>query len=168
MAKPSLALIQVIQNAAKKLASSPHYQWGHMGACNCGYLAQEVTTLTKEEIHKRAMMRHGDWSEQLNDYCLTSGLPMDDLIFKLVAFGFDIDDLKFLERLADPEILKTLPLQERNLQFNVKEDAVKYMQAWSAKLEEDLLKDIKFPDLENEFNQKVIPTKQVFSFSHSK
>jgi glutaredoxin-related protein len=69
MEKPSLPLIMAIRSAAVKLESSTIYQWGHMGACNCGFLAQEVTKLTKEEIHARAMMRHGDWTEQLNDYC---------------------------------------------------------------------------------------------------
>ena len=77
MAKPSLALIKTIRTAALKLEASTNYQWGHMGACNCGYLVQEVTGLTKEEIHKRAMMRYGDWSEQLNDYCPNSGLPKE-------------------------------------------------------------------------------------------
>jgi hypothetical protein len=34
-----------------------------MGACNCGFLAQEITHLRKAEIHSRAMQSTGDWNE---------------------------------------------------------------------------------------------------------
>jgi hypothetical protein len=67
MAKASLELIEALRKTANKLTNSNNYQWGHMGACNCGFLAQEVTQFRKEEIHARAMQRYGDWSEQLND-----------------------------------------------------------------------------------------------------
>ncbi len=145
MAKASLELIRTIRTAALKLEASPSYQWGHMGVCNCGFLAQEVTKLSKEEIHRRAMMRYGDWNEQLNDYCPTSGLPMDETISELIAFGFDSDDLKHLERLSDQQVLLTLPFAERNLHFNTKSHVVKYMKAWSNLLEEELLKNIQIP-----------------------
>ncbi len=141
-------LITAIQNAARRLESSTHYQWGHMGACNCGYLAQEVTKLTKEEIHRRAMTRHGDWSEQLNEYCPTSGLPMDDMISELISFGIDADDLRHLERLSNPIILQTLPLEERDLRFNVKADVVRYMRAWAILLEDELVKKITLDNIE--------------------
>ncbi|MEO7992140.1 MAG: hypothetical protein ABI663_21490 [Chryseolinea sp.] len=98
-----------------------------MGLCNCGFLAQEITNLRKEEIHTRAMQQHGDWSEQLNDYCPASGLPMDDLISEMIAFGFDSDDLKHLERLSDSEVLRALPLAECNLKQNIKTDVVTYL-----------------------------------------
>src|SRR5277367_1562502 len=120
MAKPSLELIRVLRMAARKLEASPCYQWGHMGACNCGFLAQEVTLLTQAEIHQRAMQGCGDWSEQLNDYCPVNGLPFDAVISALVAIGFDTDDLKHLERLSDPGILMNLPTEERDLIHNVK------------------------------------------------
>ncbi len=142
MAKASLEVITAIRLAAGKLENSNNYQWGHMGVCNCGFLAQEVTKLSKQEIHRRAMMRHGDWSEQLNDYCSTSGLPMDETISELIAFGFDSDDLKHLEQLSDQKILLTLPFAERNLLFNIKEDVVKYMKTWANVLEEEVLMEI--------------------------
>ena len=103
MAKISFELIQVIRQTAENIAQSPLYQWGHMGSCNCGFLAQEITRLNKDDIHFRAMQGYGDWNEQLNDYCPTSGLLMDDLISKMIAFGFDTDDLKHLEKLSNPE-----------------------------------------------------------------
>jgi hypothetical protein len=146
MATPSLSVIDAIRKAAQRLEASAAYQWGHMGSCNCGFLAQQVTQLSKEEIHRRAMMRYGDWSEQLNDYCPTSALPIDDTISELIAFGFDADDLRHLERLSDGRVLRNLPLPERNLHHNVKRDAVKYMRAWADLLEAELLQAITLPD----------------------
>ena len=141
-------LITAIQNAARRLEISDHYQWGHMGACNCGYLAQEVTKLTQEEIHRRAMTRHGDWSEQLNEYCPASGLPMDDMISELISFGIDADDLRHLERLSNPIILQSLPLEEKDFRFNVKADVVRYMRLWATLLEDELVKKISLDNIE--------------------
>ena len=144
MSKASEALIQALRKTAGNLENSSHYQWGHMGACNCGFLAQEVTKLTKAEIHRRALERHGDWTEHLNDYCPINGLPFDDVISELIAFGFDADDLKHLEKLSDPKILDTLPLSGRNLRHNVKRDVVTYLKAWITLLEDELIIDITF------------------------
>ena len=143
MAKPSLAVIQALRNTAQKLEVDRHYQWGHMGACNCGYLAQEVTKLSKEVIHLHAMEGHGDWSEQLNDYCPNSGLGMDQLISELTAFGFERDDLKHLERLSDPQV--SLTLSNRYLYFNVKSDVITYLKAWANLLEDELIEDLTIP-----------------------
>jgi len=145
MAKATFEIIQVLRKTANEIEKSQQYQWGHMGSCNCGFLAQQITTLNKDQIHSRAMERYGDWSEQLNDYCPTSGLSMDDLISEMIAFGFDRDDLKHLERLSNSEILRTLPLEERNLRHNVKPDVVKYLKAWADLLEQKLLQNVQIP-----------------------
>jgi hypothetical protein len=58
------------------------------------------------------MEGNGDWNEQLNDYCPTSGLRMDRVIEQIINAGFDIHDLKNLERLSDPVILNALPMQK--------------------------------------------------------
>ncbi len=145
MALASPQIICTLRASAHHLQDSVTYQWGHMGLCNCGFLAQEVTHLTKEEIHKRAMQRHGDWSEQLNDYCPTSGLPMDDMISELINFGFDAQDLRHLEYLSDNDVLLRLPPTERNLRHNIKADVVKYLLTWAELLEEKLLDQITLP-----------------------
>jgi hypothetical protein len=150
MARASIELIEIIRKTANKLEQSQHYQWGHMGACNCGFLAQEITHLRKDEIHTRAMQGYGDWSEQLNDYCPTSGLPMDDLISEMIAFGFDSEDLKNLERLSDKRVLQQIPFEERNLHHNRKLDVVKYMRTWATLLEEELISTIKLNDLQTQ------------------
>jgi hypothetical protein len=144
MAKPSLEIVNALRTTAKKIEASDSYQWGHMGSCNCGFLAQEITHFTKAEIHQRAMQRHGDWTEQLNDYCPTSGLPMDDLISEFLALGFDADDLKHLEKLSDGKVLRLIPLHERDLKHNLKKDVVKYLKTWANLLEEELVANIKF------------------------
>src|SRR5262245_31059519 len=120
MAKASLALLTALRGTTEKLKGTSNYQWGHMGSCNCGFLAQQITRHTREEIHRRAMLGTGDWSEQLNDYCPSSQLPMTEMISALIQAGFDIDDLQHLERLSDPAILQKLP-PGTTLRFNVKE-----------------------------------------------
>jgi hypothetical protein len=140
-------MIEVLRKAAKKIESSSTYQWGHMGLCNCGFLAQQITSLTKEEIHRRAMQRHGDWTEQLNDYCPTSGLPMDNLITELLDFGFTRKELSHLEKLSDPGVLNDLPISQRNLKHNAKKDVIIYLNVWADKLEEKLLHSIQIHDL---------------------
>lgn len=142
MAKPSIHLVQILRNTAKKLEKSSEYQWGHMGSCNCGFLAQELTKLNKHQIHSRAMQRYGNWSDQLNDYCPTSGLLIDDLITQLVDAGFDVDDLKNLEMLSDPDVLKHLPSKRLHLTRNVKSDVVEYLNTWSEILEEHLIESV--------------------------
>ena len=148
MAKPTEFLIEALRNTAVKIADNPNYQWGHMGSCNCGHLAQEISHLKASEIHERAMQKYGDWNEQLNDYCPTSGLLMDDLITRMLEAGLDTDDLKHLEKLSDPAILQRLPLSERHLKHNSKDDVVKYILTWAELLEEKWLDLQPLPELE--------------------
>ncbi|MBX7127250.1 MAG: hypothetical protein K1X47_16265 [Cyclobacteriaceae bacterium] len=136
--QPTPSVIAVVRRTARALQRSNEYQWGHMGLCNCGFLAQQVTGLPKDEIHRRAMLRHGDWREQLNDYCPSSGLPMDDLVDQLLAAGFSREDLQHLERLSAPHVLAHLT-GDRHLQHNIREDVVRYLEAWSDVLEEQWL-----------------------------
>jgi hypothetical protein len=147
MANIRFELIQALKTTAYKIEHNTSYQWGHMGLCNCGFLAQEITSLSKDEIHRRAMQRHGDWSEQLNDYCPTSGLPMDDLIDQLVNFGFTLEELRHLERLSDQTVLQRLPHEKRYLSHNVKADVIVYLNAWANLLEESLLDAISLKEL---------------------
>lgn len=132
MAKANPELISALEKTIFKLSSGSSYQWGHMGACNCGNLAQELTKLEKSEIHKYAMERHGDWNQQLMDFCPTSGYPMDLMISKMLDFGLTIDDLSHLERLSDPKILSAMPKERRkSISKNSKEDVIYYMRTWS-------------------------------------
>src|SRR5688572_29236021 len=156
MARPGYEILSVLQKTADHIQHSSSYQWGHMGLCNCGFLAQQISHLKKEEIHRRAMQRHGDWTEQLNDYCATSGLPMDDLISEMLSIGFDTDDLRHLERLSSPVVLRSMPPENRNLKHNVKEDVVKYLRVWAELIESQLLAEIALPEFDRIKNVEVI------------
>lgn len=146
MARPNLDLIAALRRTACKIEQGSPYQWGHMGSCNCGNLAQEITKLTKAEIHAHALANgRGDWNEQLNEYCPTSGLPMDLLINEMIDAGLDSDDLKHLERLSDRRILNRLPENKRHLRHNYRDDVVLYISEWANMLEEQLLSTIKLP-----------------------
>ena len=148
MAKPNPELIHALRKTAQKLANSLHYQWGHMGSCNCGHLVQEVTQLSKAEIHDYAMRtRGGDWSEQAMDYCPTSGYLMDQVISIMLEAGLEVQDFKHLERLSDKQVLRTLPEEERNLQHNRRDDVMKYLLAWARLLEEQWLSQVELPSL---------------------
>lgn len=149
MAQTSIEIIVALRKTAENLQNTDQYQWGHMGSCNCGFLVQQISNLKKSEIHERAMERYGDWTEQLNDYCPTSGLRIDDVISTMINFGFTRDDLKHLERLSDPIILRTL-VEQRNLKFNRKSDVIKYLLAWATKLENDLISMIEIKSVEED------------------
>ena len=146
MAKPNPDLIEALRRTAQKMTRSSPYQWGHMGSCNCGHLVQEITQLTKVEIHEYAMRtRGGDWSEQAMDYCPTSGYLMDQVISTMMDAGLEAQDFGHLERLSDKEVLKRLPEQERFLQYNQRKDVVKYLYAWADMLEEQWLFQVTLP-----------------------
>lgn len=148
MAKASINIIQALRKTIGNLDNGSSYQWGHMGSCNCGNLAQVITNLDKAEIHKSAMRRHGDWNEQLIDYCPTSGLPIDHIIDEMLAYGFTREDLAHLEKLSDPKILKHLPSDKKYLQQNSKIDVVLYLKTWANVLEDELLAQISLKQLQ--------------------
>ncbi|WP_033316766.1 hypothetical protein [Pontibacter roseus] len=143
MARSSVQLVEAIRQTARRLAKGDTYQWGHMGSCNCGHLAQTLTQYSKGQIHGAAMWRHGDWREQLRDYCPQSGLPLDQIIDQMLSFGLTTDDLTHLERLSHPQVVEALPEDKRYLKHNVRDDVVLYLNTWAAMLEEELLHNIK-------------------------
>ena len=147
MARATPELIHALRQTAKSLRQGAPYQWGHMGGCNCGNLAQELTQLNKDQIHRYAMQRHGDWNEQAEDYCSTSQMPIDLLISELLNAGLQLEDLKHLERLSDRQVLTRLPIERRFLKHNSRDDVVTYMNVWADLLEEQLLERITLPSI---------------------
>ncbi|MCS5489572.1 hypothetical protein [Algoriphagus limi] len=130
-------LIAAIERTAKKLKEGAAYQWGHMGACNCGNLAQELTPFSKAEIHRYAMERSGDWNDQILEFCPSSGYPLDLVIERMLDFGVTLEDLRHLERLSSPEVLAVMPLKRRNsLSHNKKDDVIYYLETWAKMLRE--------------------------------
>lgn len=135
MAFATPQLISALRTTADKLEQGSTYQWGHMGSCNCGNLAQTITHFTKEEIHRFAMERKGDWSEQVLEFCPSSGYPMDMIIQKMMEIGLTRNDLMHLEHLSDQKVLQQLPLEKRYLNKNSKEDTILYMRTMANMLE---------------------------------
>jgi hypothetical protein len=149
MARPTPELINALRRTARNLKNGAPYQWGHMGGCNCGNLAQELTKLNRDQIHKYAMQRYGDWNEQVEDYCSTSKMPIDLIINEMLNAGLILEDLKHLEKLDDRQVLLRLPLEARHLRHNVRDDVVAYMNTWANMLEEQILEKITLPNFQD-------------------
>ena len=125
-------LSEALRVTAKRIASGSYYKWTHMGSCNCGHLAQTVTFNSPEELHKIALQRAGDWTEQTREYCPASGYPLDFVISALLDLGATLQELRDLERLSDPKVLKRIPVdRRRNLNHRCREDVVLYMETWA-------------------------------------
>jgi hypothetical protein len=115
--------------AAERIEAGARYQWGHMGQCNCGHLAQVVTTKTSAEIHQAALLqRTGEWSEFAADVCPSSGSVIDDVLDALLAAGMSRDDIAHLENLSDPRVVAMIG---RTLVRYLPADAVLYLRTLS-------------------------------------
>lgn len=148
MAYPNLTLIGALRQAAARLREGAHYAWGHHGACNCGHVLQVVTHLSKEEILKYAHTGIGEWTEIAEDYCDVTGAPAYMLVGKLEAIGLTPTDIHCLEYLQDRTVLEHLPGGFRWLQKNVREDVILYFETFANILEEQLVRSIQLPQLE--------------------
>ncbi|GAA5023252.1 hypothetical protein GCM10011506_05970 [Marivirga lumbricoides] len=145
MARANFKLIKAIKVAAEKIKSGTDYQWGHMGGCNCGHLAQELTNYSKREIHEYAMRKSGDWTDQVQDYCSTSQMPMDEIISSMMESGLERKDMIELERLGNHDVRVYMGEHGKSLSHNKKEDVVAYMLSWAEMLENELVESIKLP-----------------------
>ncbi len=126
-------LIGALRRTAQRLSGDVSYQWGHMGMCNCGHLAQSITGLAGAEIHQSALVREGDWEQQAKDYCPTSGNLIDAVLAAMFELGLTRDDIRHLEKLSDPAVIRRVG---RHLRFNNREDVELYVRAWADMLEE--------------------------------
>lgn len=139
MARSNPTLIRALRQTAERLASGAPYQWGHPGSCNCGHLAQTVTTRSRSELLAAARERSGDWGQMAVEACPASGLPIDAVIEELFALGLDRSDIGQLEDLSDRRVLSTLPREQRErLRRNRRDDVVLYLRAWAGLLEIEL------------------------------
>ena len=133
---------EALRVTAKRIADGSRYKWTHMGACNCGHLAQTVTFNSPEYLHNIALQRAGDWSEQTREYCPSSGYPFDFVINALLDLGATLQELRDLERLCDPKVLKMIPPERRrNLDHRCREDVVLYMKTWADLLSKEVAKE---------------------------
>ncbi len=115
--------------------------WAHMGRCNCGHLAQTLTGLSAEEIHKRALQRYGDWTEQsehFEPYCPHTGFNIDYVMDSLIEAGLSPTDIRELEHLSNRDVLKRLSGGFRYLKRNSRDDVILYLRTWAVTLEEKI------------------------------
>lgn len=138
MARATFELVSALRTTIVRLRGDARYQWGHMGMCNCGHLAQSITGLDRARIHESALVREGDWEAQAQYYCPDSGLPIDDIIGAMLDLGMTREDIRHLEKLSDPGVLRRLPPGRRHLRRNQRDDVILYMEAWAELLEASL------------------------------
>ncbi len=136
MAKASSELIQAFRETARRLRNGAAYSWGHHGACNCGNLLQVLTPLTEKEILTYAHTGTGEWTELAQEFCPTSGAPVDLLISRLEQAGLTPTDIHHIEYLSDKAVLEQLPGGFRWLKRNVREDVILYFEAYASLLEQ--------------------------------
>lgn len=139
MAHANNTLIAALRKTAERLRHGAPYAWGHHGQCNCGNLAQSLTPLSAAEIQRYAHTGTGEWSEMAQDFCTTSGAPVDWLVQSLLDAGLTPGDIHHLEYLSDKKVLQNLPDGFRWLQRNNREDAIAYFEAFADLLEQQLL-----------------------------
>lgn len=133
----SIDRVQALRRTAARLRQGAPYQWGHFGACNCGHLAQTLTRLSREEIHRIAVERARDWGSAAVEYCPTSGYPLDHVLGRMLEAGFTLDDVAHLEELSAPRVLAELSPEARHLRRNAREDVITYLLAWADVLERE-------------------------------
>lgn len=148
MAHPNLKLVETLRKAAKNLRNGAPYAWGNHGSCNCGHILQVVTHLSKKEILEYAQSTQGEWTEIAEDYCGVTNAPAYLLISQLEKLGLTPTDIHNLEYLEDRRVLENLPGGFRWLKRNVREDVIVYFETMAEMLEEELLKRIKLPRIE--------------------
>lgn len=139
MAKATKQLVEALRKSAAGLSAGGHYEWGHVGRCNCGHLVQHVSGKTSSEIIKSFGPELDEWTEHANDYCGTTGLPVQELFDDLESVGFFADDVRNLEYLRDQSVLNRLPSEKRYLKHNSPEDVALYMNTMAELLEEELV-----------------------------
>lgn len=132
----SRSLVDALRTVRDRLANGAPYQWGHMGQCNCGHLAQVVCQRSAKDIHASAIARAtGEWSEHAFAYCADSGALIDDIVADLLAVGLTREDILHLEHLDDPRVIARVG---RTLQKNQREDAIAYFASFADLVEESL------------------------------
>ncbi len=138
MASASPELVVALRRTALRLREGVRYQWSNFAVCNCGNLAQTITDMDPQAIYAAAMERPGDWGEQAREYCPNSGLAMDDIVGRILELGFEPEDVRHLERLSHPHVLRRIPAERRPLKHTRREDTVLFMETWAELLEERL------------------------------
>jgi hypothetical protein len=126
----------LLRDTAARLDAGAHYEWGHMGRCNCGHLVQTVTNMSCRQISAAVEHRLDEWTEHAKDYCQVTDSPVDQLFSALAEVGFSHRDVVALEYLSDPRVLARLGPQGPRLRRNHAPDVCLYMRTLADVIEE--------------------------------
>jgi hypothetical protein len=107
-----------------------------------------ITHLSKREILEHAQTVFGEWTEIAEDYCGVTNAPAYLLVSKLERLGLTPTDIHNLEYLEDKDVLANLPGGFRWLKRNLREDVIVYFETMAEMLEEELLKKIELPSVQ--------------------
>jgi hypothetical protein len=139
MARASVRLVEALRVTAARIESGAEYAWTHMGACNCGHLAQTLTGRSANEIRRLSQDKRGEWADQALEYCPGSGYPIDHIIETMLELGLDQRDIADLEKLASSSVVARLPRELRlELSYRRRDHVVAYFRAWADALELEL------------------------------
>lgn len=131
----NLRLAFALRSTADRLAEGARYEWGHVGRCNCGHVAQTLTDLDDRQILRIFGQDLGEWTEHARSRCATTNRDLVQLFDVLHTAGMSHEDVLHLENLSDPRILARLPEGARDLRRNEREDVVRYLRAYADSLE---------------------------------
>ena len=144
MNTPSLEFATILRKTSRRLENGADYNWCHMGRCNCGHIAQTITSYSPAEIHEMALLKAGDWNDQSIDHCTTTGYTIDHIIEMILAYGLNRQDLAHIERLSNQKVLHQMKAQRRiNLDYRNREDVIFYMRTWADLIESTLIEQTK-------------------------
>jgi hypothetical protein len=130
--------MQALQETIARLSdANTHYNWCHMGTCNCGHLAQSLTSYTPAQIHAYALQKSGDWDEHAAQHCATSQYPIDWIMADMLQAGLTLTDIQGLERLSDRQVLQYVTADHcDHLDYRRREDLITYLRAFLHRLED--------------------------------
>ncbi|MGA1525967.1 MAG: hypothetical protein ACO4CZ_18540 [Planctomycetota bacterium] len=127
----NLRLAFALRKTADRLADGARYEWGHVGRCNCGHVAQTLTDFDDRQILRIFGQDLSEWTEHARNRCADTNRDLVALFDVLHTAGMSHEDVLHLENLSDPRILARMPDGDRDLQRNERHDVVRYLRAYA-------------------------------------
>ncbi|MGA0059943.1 MAG: hypothetical protein ACO3RU_10180, partial [Planctomycetota bacterium] len=112
----NLRLAFALRKTADRLADGARYEWGHVGRCNCGHVAQTLTDFDDRQILRIFGQDLSEWTEHARNRCADTNRDLVALFDVLHTAGMSHEDVLHLENLSDPRILARMPDGDRDLQ----------------------------------------------------
>ncbi len=142
-----LGLASYLRAAVDKLldTANTEYNWSHFGQCNCGLLARcAIPEMTPEQMRLEADTlgiaitvkgRYSmGWTGINRNICELTDLPVSKVLTGLSSIGVLPSDIKHLEYLSHPELMKSewdLP----PLYYASRTNVAYYLQRWAEAIE---------------------------------